>query len=432
MNDPAVRFDDVRERVASVLAETEIPKEAGDIHLVRDLFGKVRVCASDGVEDEPRIGDSLKHLVGRLSEALGPYGFPPDKGVLFMSAAMLETFKGARSSIGGLGRVYWVERLLTGRDWWTVGTPRPDGRAKRWTLYSVKGGVGRSTTAAILAWHLARKGERVLVADLDLESPGLSSAMFDPGARPEFGIADWFVEDLVDQSDRVIADMTATPAWARNFEGNVHVAPAYGRAPGEYLAKLGRAYMDRPKVPWIARLERLLKGLEDSVDPTFVLVESRNGLHDIAAATVTDIGAYVLLFATDSESSWTDYEILFDHWRDRNLATKIRNRLSIVSALTPELETERYLQRFQQHAWDLFRDRLYDDLSAQSDSSDEFSFDLDDEDAPHAPIAVHWTRGLAAGVSLRNLDETTVEQAYTQFLRRFDALACANDRGEDR
>ena len=141
------------------------------------------------------------------------------------------------------------------------------------------------------------------------------------------------------------------------------------------------------------------------------------------------------MFATDSESCWTDYEILFDHWRDRNLATKIRERLSIVSALTPELETERYLRGFKQRAWDLFRDRLYDALSAPKASSSvpnasdgEFSFDLNDAGAPHDPIAVHWTRGLAAGTSLRDLERTAVWQAYAEFLRQFDRLAAVNDR----
>ena len=42
--------------------------------------------------------------------------------------------------------------------------------------------------------------------------------------------------------------------------------------------------------------------------------------------------------------------------------------------------------------------------------------------APHDPIAVHWTRGLAAGTSLRDLEQTTVDQAYTRFLGRFDRL----------
>ena len=64
--------------------------------------------------------------------------------------------------------------------------------------------------------------------------------------------------------------------------------------------------------------------------PTVMLLESRSGLHDIAAATVTDLDAQVLLFATDSDSNWTDYGILFHHWQSHGLAPSIRDRLSLV------------------------------------------------------------------------------------------------------
>ena len=423
MNGQTVRFDDVRERVRSVLAETDIPAEADDIHLVRDLFGRVRLCAPDRVEDEPHIGAELKRLAAGLHEALGPHGFPPDEGVLFMSAAMLEKFKGARFPIDGVDRAYWVERLLTGNDWWTVGDdPSPEGRAKRWTLFSVKGGIGRSTTTAVFAWHLARRGERVLVADLDLESPGLSSAMLRSDSRPQSGVVDWFVEDLVGQGDRVIADMIATPAWAQGFEGEAIVVPAHGRDPGEYLAKLGRVYVDGKDDPWAKRLDRLLQDLETRFDPTVVLIESRSGLHDTAAAAVTDIGARALLFATDSESSWTDYDILFRHWRDRDLAEKIRDRLWIVSALTPKDEFQ-YLERFRQQAWNLFREHLYDEASSSAaPGGGGVSFDLHDEGTPHDPLNIYWDRAFAAGAPLDRFEEETVDPAYKAFLPRFDGL----------
>ena len=70
----------------------------------------------------------------------------------------------------------------------------------------------------------------------------------------------------------------------------------------------------------------------------------------------------------------------------------------------------------------LFREHLYDDGAASANPNGEFSFDLDDERAPHAPLAVHWTRGLAAGTTLRLLERSTVEQAYARFLNRFDRL----------
>ena len=437
MIDNPVFFDDMRRRVEAALQNAEIPDT--DIYLVRNIHGMLRISVSNEVEDDEACQNALRRLAGKLDAALGAHGHPPDHGFLFVDNGLLKSLVKTAQPIKGAEKVFWEDRLITGKDWWTIGEPRANGRARRWTLYSIKGGVGRSTTAAVLARHLAGRGQRVLVVDLDLESPGLSSAMLDPSAQPKYGIADWFVEELVGQGDLLIEELTAEPTWAQELAGAVAVAPAHGREPGEYLAKLGRVYMQRADAPWIVRLERLLTGLEARFEPDFVLLESRSGLHDIAAATVTDLGADILLFATDSENCWTDYEILFDHWRDRNLATKIRERLSIVSALTPELETERYLQGFKQRAWDLFRDRLYDDLCTTNaslsvpDASDaEFSFDLNDEDAPHDPIAVHWTRGLAAGTSLRDLERTAVWQAYAEFLGRFDRLVEIDDRESDR
>ena len=93
-----------------------------------------------------------------------------------------------------------------------------------------------------------------------------------------------------------------------------------------------------------------------------------------------------------------------------------------MSALTPELDAEPYLRRFRARAWDLFRDRLYDDIDPSDESGDAFSFALADEDAPHDPFVIHWNRGFAAGASLRNPAETPVALAYGAFLDRFDRL----------
>ena len=421
MSDRVVLFDDMWGRVSKIVSDASGELNcAGGIYLVRDLRGKVRLSVSEDPEPSDNCQAVLHRLAQQLQEKLGPHGYHADEGVLFVDPTLLADLnKEAREIIPG---VYWAERLVTGGDWWTVSAPRRPAVADRYTLYSVKGGVGRSTTAAVLAWHLARNGESVLVVDLDLESPGLSSAMLEPSAQPEFGVTDWFVEDLVGQGDHVSEGMVAAPAWAQDLDGEVRVVPAHGHKPGEYLAKLGRVYMNAATVTWSGRLERLLSGLEARYQPTIVLLESRSGLHDIAATTVTHLGAHVLLFAADAEGHWTDYGMLFRHWQIHGLAPSIRGRLSLVSALTPETDTEPYLRRFQEQAWELFREHLYDDLDPSDGSPEGFSFDLREEGAPHDPIAIHWTRGLAAGVSLRNFERTTVEQAYHQFLPRFDEI----------
>lgn len=421
MSDGFVPFDETRRAVETALDGVEwaaIPNRIERIYLIRDLYGKLRLSVSDALEGDEACQQALRRLAGRLKEALGKRSYPPENGLLFVGDALLNTLQDTARQIRP--RIYLADRLMTGHGWWTVGDSHAAAEAARVTLYSVKGGVGRSTTAAVLAWHLARKGERVLVVDLDLESPGLSSAMLEPQRRPRFGVTDWFVEDLVEQGDRAIEDMLATPAWAHDFDGDVRVVPAHGADPGEYLAKLGRVYMDIPNDPWTARLERMSSGLETAFKPTVTLLESRNGLHDIAAATVTDLDADVLLFAVDSESTWTDYRVLFRHWNAQGCAGSLRERLSIVSALTPVPDRASYLDQFRSRAWDLFRDHVYDEVGATGDSGEEFSFDLNEHGAPHDPLEIAWALGLSAGASLRDLDEDTVNSAYGRFLRSFE------------
>ena len=423
MNDRFVAFDEIRECLNDILdSSPEMPEKIECIYLVRDLFGKMRLTVSDVVQEDEACRDALQHLANMLHSGLSAHGYKPDEAVLYGDVELLNTLASTAWPIRS--GIYLADRLISGEGWWTVNASGVGSRAKRITLYSVKGGVGRSTTAAVLAWHLARKGERVLVVDLDLESPGLSSAMLESERQPKFGVTDWFVEDLVGQGDHVISEMVAAPTWVQDLEGDVRVAPAHGVRAGEYLAKLGRVYMDADENPWTKRLDRLLVGLEDRFHATAILLESRSGLHDIAAATVTDLDAEVLLFATDGESTWTDYEILFRHWNAHGLARRIRERLSVVSALTPVPERESYLKRFRSRSWDLFREHLYDELDASAKEGEDFSFDLDEADAPHSPMEIDWDLGFAAGASLRRIDEATVESAYGRFLKPFEERIC--------
>ena len=425
MSDSFVSFDDLLPSVRSALERVALHENTAPLYIVRNLFGVVSLSAADDVqEDEPALA-SLEAFTLALRRTLGAHAAPEGNSLLFVDPGVLQDLgRGAYELRSG---IYWVDRMVTGHGWWTVDEPRPGGGPTRCTLFSVKGGVGRSTSATVLAWHLARRGERVLVVDLDLESPGLSSTMLDSGTQPQLGVTDWFVEELVGQGDHVIEQMTAVPAWTQDSDGSVHVAPAHGRHPREYLAKLGRVYMDTSTDPWTTRLKRLLRRLEEQVAPTVVLLESRSGLHDIAAATVTDLDAEVLLFALDSESHWAGYDVLFRHWSDHSLAPRIRERLSIVSALTPELNDIEYLGGFREQAWNLFRDRLYDDLESRQNLDQGFSYDLGDEDAPHCPIPIQWNRGLAAGASLRDPERASVpiDLAFSQFLPRFDRLLAA-------
>ena len=397
------------------------PEDAPTLYVICDLYGKVRIVLSDEHRDDSKYHDLTKTITDQLHEALGPHAYPSKDSLLYVPLGMFNEPGRAIYKIHPHANVFFVERLVAGHSWWTVekGTSWV-GQAKRYVLYSVKGGVGRSTTAAVLAWHLTRSDERVMIVDLDLESPGLSSGLLAADDQPKFGIVDWFVEDLVGQGDGVIEQMTATPSWSQDFPGEVYVIPAHGRSPGEFLAKLGRTYLhtiDRESgkgVVWASRLGRLLSRLEERYKPTIVLLESGRGLSDIAASAVTDFKASrVFLFATDSKSTWENYQILFRHWRDIGLAANIGKRLSLVSALTPKASKDPYMIRFRRRVRHLFQDFLYSKVDLSESSIDNFT-----------SIPIIWERCLASGTSLQGLKKNYVpiESAYKEFLGQFDKL----------
>ena len=239
VNRQFVSFDHVLNLAVDFFQDaSELPEDIESVLLLRDLFGVVHIAVPEVVEDNPTAQQALLELAENFLPTLGLHGSAADAAILFLDEETIAEFRvGALEITSG---VYLVDRLVTGKEWWTIREPSPENSTVRYTLFSVKGGVGRTTTAAVLARHLASKGERVLVLDLDLESPGLLSAMLEPVARPQYGVTDWFVEDLIGQGDQIVDSITGVPRWSLSLEGDVRVVPAYGSDPGEYLAKLGR------------------------------------------------------------------------------------------------------------------------------------------------------------------------------------------------
>jgi len=160
-----------------------------------------------------------------------------------------------------------------------------------------------------------------------------------------------------------------------------------------------------------------------------VIFDSRAGLHDIAAVLATRMDADTLLFAIDSPQTWTGYTLLFKHWHNHPQITSFRERLQIIASMVPETGRDDYLQSFKEHAWDLFREHLYDQTAAED--MDAFSFDLDDEAAPHGPVPIFWHRALQEfNPSEGGIDTKTAAEALGTFFEQADRLLATSGKGE--
>ncbi len=370
----------------------------------RDLNGRVRLIVDEKWEENEHQHIVLDEMASKINEELGSHAYPAKQAVLFEPDIDDFLERESRFQLEGISDVFVIDRLAVEGNWSRISSLRSS--VPRTVFFSIKGGVGRSTALAATAWALAEQGKKVLVLDLDLESPGLSSALLPEDRRPYYGITDWLVEDLVNNGDVVFENMVATSALSHN--GEILVVPAHGANPGEYIAKLGRVWMpkidsDGKRHSWSDRLRRLLDALEARWQPDVTLIDSRAGIDEVASACITELSAStILLFAIDGDQTWSGYRVLFQHWNKTGVVRDIRERLQIVGAMIPEVGTEEYVDGLLERAWDIFSEELYDEVPAGKISGEDsvWSYDQFDQSAPHYPWEVKWHRSFAVLKSL--------------------------------
>jgi len=423
--DPVPTFDQIVPLVEAWLASYRgsisdlLSCEEDWLLINRDLNGRVRLILPERLKNNDRreIWDQLATF---LMQRLGAHTYPQGPIILFENSKKQACQGAIHYSVEGWPKVWILDRLATESNWIRI-APESEG-APRIVFFSIKGGVGRSTALAAAAWSLAQEGKRVLVLDLDLESPGLSAALLPSERQPAYGITDWLVEDLVDNSDVILDSMIATSNLSH--DGEIHVVPAHGKDFGEYIAKLGRVWMpkllkDGTRESWSDRLKRMLQRLEERVNPDVILIDSRSGIDEIASTCITDMGAnLILLFALDGEQTWNGYRMLFEQWQRAQVAETIRERLRIIGALVPEVDRINYLEGLRDSAYSTFMETLYDEIAPPKldavgpENSDDgkwrvgdlvegWNFDEADDGAPHYPWSVNWHRGFAGLRSLQ-------------------------------
>ena len=184
------------------------------------------------------------------------------------------------------------------------------------TFYSFKGGTGRTMALANVAWILAANGKRVLIADWDLESPGLHrffQPFMDTGVGEKPGIVDfirryaWAARDteidpdalhtgsegsrqaardeiaaMVDEHIKRVKDYAIPLSWQFPDPGVLHFLSSGRQANGDYQASLSAMdwdnfYDNLHGGQFFDVLRQHMKSIYD-----YILIDSRTGLSDVA------------------------------------------------------------------------------------------------------------------------------------------------------
>jgi tetratricopeptide (TPR) repeat protein len=194
-------------------------------------------------------------------------------------------------------------------------SPSP-GRGQIVTFYSFKGGTGRTMALANAAWILAANGKRVLIADWDLESPGLHrffQPFMDAQAGDRVGIVDlvrgygWAMVDAeidpkalhtvetskeaartaisarIDEHISRLDGYVIPLSWQFPGDGALHfLSPGKGTDDSDYQATLSSLdwdnfYENLSGDRFLTALRTYLKARYD-----YVLIDSRTGHGDVA------------------------------------------------------------------------------------------------------------------------------------------------------
>jgi len=156
------------------------------------------------------------------------------------------------------------------------------------------------------------------------------------------------------------------------------------------------------------------------------LLDSRAGLHDIAAIAITRLNAMSFLFAINTPQTWQAYRFLFSHWQrwGRSNLLKFRGDLKIVAGMIPEVGIADYLERCRQSAYNLFIETLYEEDDGTL-PNDTFNFSIDSFDAPHYPLKVLWNRAFTEFDPIEKpevFDSNLVQATYGSFVEEATQL----------
>lgn len=251
-------------------------------YIVRDVFGRISIYVQ-GKHEVSIIEEELINILGENWV----------NRVVTLSASDYLYHEVTKNATKISDNIFYSERPLVKRAWNVLKNRVGSDKGKVVTFYSYKGGVGRTTTLALTALQLVREGKKIIVVDLDLEAPGLSTLLKPETEYPKYGVVDFLIENEACQTGIDIDDYIYSINNKKLIGltgGELFVMQAANLETGkidDYYNKLSRIDFNLPKyMEEKNSISELIQKLKEAYDPDFIFIDSRAGIHDIGGLTL--------------------------------------------------------------------------------------------------------------------------------------------------
>jgi len=435
---------DIWKRCDALTAHLAETYPAATFTCVRDLYGRCSFFVEElNAEDLAAVKVEVER-----EELIRPYLSASPVQALQAESSVGQVIRKVRKRLQGKGKAYYVERLLFNESWIRDTDENPNDWPPVIAFYSFKGGVGRTTTAAMTALTLAREGKRVVVVDLDLEAPGIEGYFYhpdDPTGKPRAGVVDYLLErEIVRGYKAEIDDFVlpfSDPAIAASG-GSLVIVPA-GRVDDSYMERLGR--LNLADIGRKAGKENPLRALIGEVLAwrlaDVVIVDCRTGFTDLGGITMNGLSTLDVLVFRGGESDRRYLPMVLSHIRrfraDLELTPEVAERLArsflivfTMVELPPKSEdTEQYVAELRRYTSEACWAQIFERFSGTGYAypSDK-AIDSPLEAVPHDVVLIPYVKGfflLSSVADMLRLQAERPERPYDALVRRITDVKLA-------
>lgn len=263
------------------------------------------------------------------------------------------------------------------------------------SFFSFKGGAGRTTSLIGTAFSLAKAGKKVVIVDLDLEAPGLSSIFF-KGDEIYTGVVDYLIEKQIHKDQWSVHQhvLPINHALLDEFSHNLKIVPA-GIVDSDFIQKLARLDFQHLTTNQVgARLRSLLDEImrtERGLD--FILLDARAGFHDIGGFALSDLSHSAVIVGQHTKQTWAGLSYVIERLAKPYNHIEDRLPVALVHSMAPSDSEADYIVRRQ------FREKAYDVFAEKYYSQEEVTPNSENSAEPFYPLVIPWEQSLRGDIS---------------------------------